>query len=142
MERDGHPWWSFWDTMRDWWRIRDLPNVLVIHFSDLKRDMRGEIRRIAAFLDIPIRDESWENIVEHCSFDWMKSHGPSLVWSAEDTLKNGSDSFIHKGTNGRWKDLLTEEDCSVYEKRAVHELGEECAEWLRCGGRVGKGIGR
>ena len=41
-------------TSGRWWAIRDLPNVLLLHFAELKADLPGQIRRIAAFLDIPI----------------------------------------------------------------------------------------
>ena len=57
LERDGHPFWPFWENIRSWWAIRHLPNVLMLHFAELKADMPGQIRRIAAFLDIEI-DES------------------------------------------------------------------------------------
>jgi aryl sulfotransferase len=41
MDRDGHPFWPFWENIRSWWAIRELPNVLMVHFIDLKRDMPG-----------------------------------------------------------------------------------------------------
>ncbi|HEY6131236.1 MAG TPA: sulfotransferase domain-containing protein, partial [Halioglobus sp.] len=47
MNRDGHPFWPFWENIRSWWAIRELPNVKLVHFANLKRDMAGEIRRIA-----------------------------------------------------------------------------------------------
>ena len=68
LDRDGHPFWSFWDNVRTWWRIRELPNVMFVHFADLKKDMAGEMRNIASFLDLPIDEERWENILEYCSF--------------------------------------------------------------------------
>ena len=45
-------------------------------------------------------------------------------------------TFIHKGTNGRWRDTLTAEDCARYERMAVERLGEACAHWLATGERV------
>ena len=36
---DGHPFWPFWENVRSWWEIRDLPNVKFVHFANLKRDM-------------------------------------------------------------------------------------------------------
>ena len=54
MARDGHPFWPFWENVRTWWQIRDLPNVMLLHFSELKADLPGQIRRIAGFLDIAI----------------------------------------------------------------------------------------
>ena len=61
MERDGYPFWPFWENVRTWWEIRDLPNVLFVHFANLKRDMPGQMRRIAAFLDIPIDETRWDD---------------------------------------------------------------------------------
>src|SRR5262245_1232348 len=41
----------FWEHVRGWWAIRDLPNVLLVHYANLKRDLPGEVRRAAAFLE-------------------------------------------------------------------------------------------
>jgi aryl sulfotransferase len=43
-------------------------------------------------------------------------------------------AFIHKGTNGRWAEVLTADESSEYEARALRELGPECARWLATGG--------
>ena len=48
----------------------------------------------------------------------------------------GAETFINKGTNGRWRDVLTAEDIDRYEHRARAELGEECAHWLATGQRL------
>ncbi len=40
---------------------------------------------------------------------------------------------MHKGTNGRWRDLLSREDSLAYERRAVAELGPAAAAWLLSG---------
>ena len=42
----------------------------------------------------------------------------------------GAEVFINKGVNGRWADTLTAAESEEYERRAVAELGEECARWL------------
>src|SRR5918995_4446204 len=52
LEKDGHPFWPFWENIRSWWEIWHLPNVLLLHFSTLKADMPGELRRIADFLGL------------------------------------------------------------------------------------------
>ena len=82
MDRDGHPFWPYWENIRSWWAIRNLPNVKLVHFTDLKRDMPWQIREIAAFLDIPINESRWAEIVEYCSFAWMKKTRPRAFLSA------------------------------------------------------------
>ncbi len=65
LENDGYPLWQFWHNVRTWWEIRHLPNLMLLHFSALKADMPGQIRRIAAFLDIPVDESQWDAIIEH-----------------------------------------------------------------------------
>jgi aryl sulfotransferase len=129
-ERDGFPFWPFFENVRSWWAVRELPNVALLHFADLKRDLPEGIRRIAAFLDIEIDEARFPAIVEHCSFDYMKKNATKAVPLGGAFWDGGAETFIHKGTNGRWRDLLTAEDCARYEEKARAELGEECAKWL------------
>jgi aryl sulfotransferase len=133
MDRDGHPFWPFWENVRSWWAIRDLPNVRLVHFADLKRDLPGQMRRIAAFLEIPIDESRWDAIVEHCSFEWMKRNAIKTVPLGGAFWDAGAQVFINKGVNGRWRDVLTAVESAEYEARAAAELGAECAAWLAAG---------
>ncbi len=130
---DGYPWWPFWENIRTWWAARNLPNVMMIHFSKLKADMPGEMRRIAKFLDIPVDEKRWPAIIEHCTFDYMKDHAEYAAPLGGAFWQGGAKTFINKGTNGRWHDVLTADDVRAYEKRARAELGEACARWLATG---------
>jgi len=132
-EGNGYPFWPFWENIRSWWNIRDLPNVRLVHFEDLKRDMPGEIRGIAEFLGIAIDKKTWPAILEHCSFDYMKANATPSVPLGGAFWDGGAATFINKGTNGRWRDTLSAAECSAYEQRAVAELGQECARWLASG---------
>lgn len=133
MDRDGHPFWPFWDNVRSWWTIRKLPNVMLLHFANLKRDLPGEMRRIADFLGIAIDESRWAHIVEYCTFDWMKKHAAPSVPLGGAFWEGGAQTFIHKGVNGRWADTLSAAECAAYLTRAHHELGEDCAHWLAHG---------
>lgn len=133
IENNGAPFWSFWENIRSWWEIRSLPNVQLLHFANLKADLEAEMRRIADFLDIEIEEQLWPTLVEHCSFDYMKANADRSAPLGGIPWKGGGKTFIHKGTNGRWRDVLSEEECAEYEARAVAELGADCAEWLLTG---------
>lgn len=130
MDRDGHPFWPFWDNVRTWWQLRNLPNIIFIHFNDLKANMPGEMRRIAQFLDISIDEARWADILEYCSFEWMKKNATRSVPLGAAFWDGGAEIFINKGVNGRWRDTLTADDAAEYEARAISELGEDCASWL------------
>jgi len=133
LDKDGHPWWPFWENVRSWWAIKGLPNVYLLHFANLKRDMAGEIRRIAEFIETPIDENKWETILRHCCFDYMKANATKSVPLGGAFWDGGAQTFIHKGTNGRWCEVLDADDVSKYERRAAEELGGECAHWLATG---------
>jgi aryl sulfotransferase len=133
LARDGYPIWSFWENLSTWWAARDMPNLMLLHFAELKADMPGQIRKIAEFLEIPIDESNWETIIEHCSFDYMKENAANSVPLGGAYWEGGATTFINKGTNGRWRDVLTEEDNARYEAMAIEKLGPECAHWLKTG---------
>ena len=46
-----------------------------------------------------------------------------------------ADTFINKGTNGRWKGVLDDEDLALYDQ-AMGKLPADYAQWLENGGPV------
>jgi aryl sulfotransferase len=136
MDRDGHPFWPFWEHIAGWWAARALPNLLMLHFEELRRDLPGQMRRITAFLDIAIDEVRFPTMVEHCSFDWMKANATKSTPLGGAFWDGGAQVFVNKGTNGRWRDALTAENVARYERTAREMLGDECAAWLATGRRA------
>ena len=128
---DGAPYWPFWSNVQSWWDVRHLPNVMLVHHQPLKADMEGQIRRIAAFLDVDPSTEAWPKILEHCSFDWMKAHKDRLL-PVESFLDKG-ESFMNRGVNGRWRDVLNAEEIARCDDVAARHLSPDCAHWLTTG---------
>jgi aryl sulfotransferase len=124
--------------VRTWWEARDLDNVMLLHFNELKADMEGRMRDIAAFVEVEIDPATWPEIVEYCTFDWMREHSEEIAGGADMIFSGGSKAFLYKGTNGRWHDVLSDDECAEYEAKAIEQLGEECARWL-AEGNVSKG---
>jgi len=133
LENDGDPYWSFWESVATWWAARHLPNVRLVHFARLKADLEGEMRDIARFLGVEVGEDRWPACVEHCTFDYMKSHAERVVPGGGVFWEGGATTFINKGTNGRWRDVLAPEESLAYERMAVERLGPECARWLMTG---------
>lgn len=130
LERNGYPLWPFWEHIRGWWDIRHLPNRLMAHYADLRADLPGEMRRIAAFLDIEVDERVWPTIEQLCSFEHMKQNGSTIIPAVETFLHNGAQTFVNKGTNGRWRDVLSAHDSRRYEQEARARLGAPCAAWI------------
>jgi aryl sulfotransferase len=133
LERDGYPAWPFWSHVQSWWNARSLPNVLLVHFANLKADMAGEIRRIADFLVIQIDEAAWPNIVEHCGFAYMKRNADKAMGAGAALFNTGAKNFINKGTNERWRDVLTPAEIAWADEFAAANLTPDCARWLATG---------
>ena len=94
--------WPFWSHIRSWWEVKDHPNLLLLHYNDLKADLPGEMRKIAEFLEVPVlSEEQWSAAVEHCTFNWMKAHAELGAPPQSDIVfEHGARSFITKAPTG------------------------------------------
>lgn len=118
--------------LASWWPRRGEPNVLFVHYNDLKVDLDGEMRRIAAFLDLAMPEASWPAAVERCTFEAMRAR-PDDLGPFEVVFEGGAQSFLFKGTNGRWRDVLTPDELALYQEQISNVLSEEAARWLEQG---------
>jgi aryl sulfotransferase len=131
-ESDGSPWWSHHYHVESFWKHRDLSNVLLVHYSDMKKDLEGEMRRIADFLGLDIAESMWPELVEKATFDKMKQEAVETAPQMQMIFEGGAERFFFKGTNGRWRDTLTPEDLELYET-AASRLDPELRHWLENG---------
>ena len=145
-ESEGYPFWGNLHHTRTWWEYRHLPNILFVHYNDLQRDIEGEVRRVAAYLEIPLDDAHLEAVVEAVSFGTMKERAAAIDARerkargmaptdefAEGSSRGGETAFIYKGSNGRWKEVLAEEDLELYRAAMDRNLPPGCARWLEQG---------
>jgi hypothetical protein len=90
---------DYWTHFSSWWAVRDDPSVLLLAFENMKRDLPGTVKRIAAFLEIPLDDQLEEIVVRQASLDFMLGHkdrfDDKLVRERSEAvcgLPSGSDS--------------------------------------------------
>jgi aryl sulfotransferase len=123
---------GFWTHVQEFWDVRNLPNVLLVHYANLKADFKGEVSRIAEFLDIDIDEELWPKLIQNCSMEHMRRLG-SKFEALSIMFEGGADTFINKGTNDRWKDVLSADEIAKADKVAAKNLTPDCAHWLKTG---------
>jgi aryl sulfotransferase len=136
-ETDGYPFWSHFYHAQSFWNFRHLPNILFLHYNDMKQDLDREMRRVAAFLEIEIPERQWPVLVDAATFESMKKDADALLPELAMGMTGGAQSFIHKGTNGRWRDILTADELRLYDVAVKRALTPECARWLERGGAAG-----
>ncbi len=135
-EVGGWPFWSHLSNVQGWWDYRDLPNIEFFHFNDLVIDPEGEMRRLADYLDIEVPEAAWPRILEATSFPGMKSKAEEYAPAGGFFWQGGAQTFINKGTNGRWREVLSQEELAQYDALCKSTLSPDCREWLE-NGRLG-----
>ena len=136
-EPDGWPYWSHHHHLATWWEVRDLPNVLFVHFGDLRADPETEMRRIAAFCDIDVEEDAWPELVATVGLDAMRAEARGTEDPMTMGFEGGAARFFFKGDSGRWRSVLTDSDLELYDK-AASTLAPDLRRWLE-GGRHAAG---
>ncbi len=122
-----------------WWPLRHNANVLLVHFSDLKRDHEGSVRRIGEFLGFEVTDAQWPAILEYTSFPWMKAHEDKFeLRSVSDVPILDPGAMIRKGQIGASADDGVTPEISATIADIGHGILEDrqAFEWLYGGGKL------
>lgn len=96
-------------------------DVMIVKYSDLKRDTLSEVKRICEHLGIERSEEDLKQAIHNQSFENKKK---ALLASNE--LKKASS--LRKGKNGDWKEALGHKNVAAIEHKIggfIKELGYE-----------------
>lgn len=115
--------------LSDAWRRRHEPNILLVHYADLSRDLAGEMRRIAGALKIDVPDDTWPKLVEAARFDRMRERADELAPDPVGVLKDRA-AFFRGGRSGTGRAQLTDDQWRHYRKRAATMAPQDLLEWL------------
>jgi hypothetical protein len=129
----------FFEFLAAWWPLRNQPNVLFLHFSDMKRDHQGTLRKVAGFLGYEPTDEQWRTIEECTSFRWMKAHQEKFeIRHLTEVPVLQSGAMIRKGKAGTaHEDGMTAEFSAQVAAIGRDIVGDPAAlEWFYRGGPI------
>jgi hypothetical protein len=108
--------------------------VALFHYSDYRRDLPGELRRLAATLRIDVTDEQVEQYAEAAGLDAMRARADELVPDGGAGVFVDPAGFFRAGGSGEWLALTTEADRAHYAERVATLVEPDLAAWLH-GGR-------
>jgi aryl sulfotransferase len=129
---------GYFDFENTYWGERRRENMLFVHYNDLKADLPGEMRRISDFLEIDTPADRLPALAQAAGFEAMSANGEALLPHIGEHFDHGAKRFLNKGTNGRWRDVLTAADLERYEAAFRRKVSPACADWLEHG-RLGAG---
>jgi aryl sulfotransferase len=136
LETDGYGCCDLFDVVRSWWKLRDEPNVLLVHYRRLKEDLRGEIARMAEFIAVDPAGLRLDLIAEHCAFGYMRARAEQMAPFGGAHM-NDPKAFFHKGPARDFRGEITGEQIQRFDRLAAEKLGSECARWLETGLETG-----
>jgi hypothetical protein len=112
------------------WARRDEPNVIMLRYEDLEADLEGEMRRLAARLDIEVDESRWSEFVVAASFANMRANADTIAPESSQKLWHDNQQFFNTGHSGGWRDLLDSDDVARYARRVRSLADPDLVEWL------------
>ena len=125
--------------IESWWSLRNEPNVLLMHFTDMKADHEGSVRRIAEFLRFAPTESQWPTVLECTSFKWMKAHEDRFeLRGVTDPHVLDPGSMVRKGRSGAAHEDGVTAEIAAETARIGREIMTDtnAFEWLYYGGQV------
>ena len=114
-------------SFRQW---RDLPNVHLFHYSDMKWDLKGQVSRLDSILSTQCKPELLDKITDATTFQTMKNAAANHLRKAEESPFKDELSFFKSGRSGKWKGRLDRAQMNGFENSLSALVEPDDAQWL------------
>jgi aryl sulfotransferase len=111
------------------WEVREQPNVVLVHYSDLQRDLEGEMGRLARRLGVDIDKDSVARLAVAAGFDTMRERADELAPDSTQGILQSNRAFFRSGRSGQWRQLLDDDGCRRYAERVKQLAAPDLIEW-------------
>ena len=106
-----------------YWAWRDRPNVAVLCFADMLRDLDAAVRAVAEVMGVALQPSEHDQVVARSRFAWMREHedlfGPPLLRFRPPEVEA---RMIRKGETGRSGELLSRDQQAAIDRHFQAEL--------------------
>jgi aryl sulfotransferase len=118
--------------MTDAWSRRAEPNVVLVHYDDLSRDLDAEMRRLAGLLDFGIDEAVWPRLVRGATFSEMQAGHAKTAPDPQGIFLDKA-AFFRGGRSGDGASLLEPDDLARYQARVANLAPADLLDWLHHG---------
>jgi len=117
---------SWFEHVAGWREHLDNPNILFLEYENLTRDLEGCLRRIIQFCGFDVSSEQFPEIMEKCSFAFMKKHESKFDHITATIWEKGykQNAFLRKGEIGSSKTYLNERQEKLFEQKSEKYIGK------------------
>jgi len=110
------------------------PNVLVLHYANMRKDPHDAIRQIADHLGISVSRETVDRIAEATSFSSMKANADRFAPHAADGILHDAAAFFDSGESNKFAGKISVVQLAEFEAALNRRLSPMSARWLLNGG--------
>ena len=122
--QDHYP--STWGEHIESWLFRGSnPNMLIVRYEDLFRDILNQLKRIVGFIGLELTERQLRIAIDNSSFEKMRRIELEKGRRFKD---KGPDLFIRSGKPGDWKKYFGMEEKKIFKLRdgpTLNKLGYE-----------------
>jgi hypothetical protein len=117
---------SWFRHVRDWWEHRHDATVLFLHYEELTADLPRTLRKISAFCGLSITSQRWPDILERCSFAFMKQRESQFDPLTSMLYEQGfqPNSHLRQGRSGAGSKQLSPQQGQCFDKTFTERLGD------------------
>lgn len=128
-----------------WWKYRNDPNVLLMHYSDMVKDLDGMITKLSSFLGVELSSTEFANVKEKCGYKHMKDNanlfnyellfGGAEISGTPNIMQSGK----HLAKDAHSKDkaaTLSAESQKLWDETLEKELDPALLKFLQEGGEL------
>jgi hypothetical protein len=120
---DDFQYGSWAEHLAGYWRWRDRDNVVFLTFDEMKADLEGAVRRIAAVMGVELTPAELGLVVEQSTFQHMKRIDHKFGMAQPFPFDRlGRPEMIRKGERGGASELLTIEQQAGIDRHMQAEL--------------------
>ena len=133
--------------VKEWWRHRNDPNVLLLHYTDMKNDLIGSVRKLAMFSGVTLTSQEEERILQKVNFESMKKleggfdvkiyGNPDVEAVTCDNGKCPKGLVIRKGRVGSGKEEVPMPVLQKWQEAVQEDLKDAALfQWANNGGLI------
>jgi hypothetical protein len=118
-----------------WWKRKDLPNVLLLHYRTLRQDPSNTIQQIAAFLEIELTPQLLAQVLHKSSLQYMTHPSRTIKYTSLVGYPNDRFSIVEEyghirpggGNLDNGEGFFTEEMTRKWEAAIQKQFGHDPA---------------
>jgi hypothetical protein len=107
--------------------------VALFHFEDYRRDLTGELQRLADHLHIDLSPARAAELAAEASLDRARERAAEVAPDAHMGVWKDPSRFFRSGSSGEWAEVMTPAQQERYQALIAELVPPDLARWMHHG---------